>query len=119
MRLAPAGRRRGKGRRRRPGARTALGIGLAGGVLSSAVERGVAQAWDLRLGTMLYVNRLGALRVVGFADAPDDVGYPLGVPRFYVSRAALDSRFGRRLDPRVDVAEIWLRDPRYLDQVLV
>lgn len=83
------------------------------------IERGLAQAWNLRLGAMLHVNGLGSLRVVGFAEAPDDVGYPLGVPRFYVSQAALASRFGRAPDPRVDVAEIWLRDPRYLDRVLV
>ena len=67
----------------------------------------------------LYVRGLGPLRVVGFAEAPDDVGYPLGVPRFYFSQAAIDARFGPDRNPQVSVAEIWLRDPRYLNAVLV
>lgn len=83
------------------------------------IERGLAQAWGIRLGGRLAVGRLGRLRVVGFAEAPDDVGYPLGVPRFYLSQAAMDARFGPDRNPRVSVAEIWLRDPRYLNQVLV
>jgi ABC-type lipoprotein release transport system permease subunit len=83
------------------------------------IERGVADSWGIRLGQDLRVQGLGRLRVVGFAEAPDDVGYPLGVPRFYLSAAALDARFGVDRDPQVSVAEIWLRDPRYLDEVLV
>jgi predicted lysophospholipase L1 biosynthesis ABC-type transport system permease subunit len=47
------------------------------------------------------------------------VAFPLAVPRVYVSQAALERRFGSRLDPRVNYAEIWLRDPRNLDEVLV
>ena len=36
------------------------------------------------------------------------------------SRAApIDARFGVDRDPRVNLAEIWLRDPRYLNEVLV
>ena len=58
--------------------------------------------------------------MVGFAEAPDNVGYPLAVPRFYISLAALDARFGASTrNPQVNVAEIWLRDPRYLNEVLV
>ncbi|MDQ6819974.1 MAG: ABC transporter permease [Actinomycetota bacterium] len=83
------------------------------------VERGVAQAWGIPLGGTLYVGELGALRVVGFAEAPDDVGYPLGVPRFYLSRTAIDAHFGPDPNPQVTVAELWLRDPRYLNEVLV
>jgi ABC-type lipoprotein release transport system permease subunit len=83
------------------------------------IERGLAQAWGVHLGQRLRIAGLGALRVVGFAEAPDDVGYPLAVPRVYLSAAALDSRFGRQADPQVNVAEIWLRDPRYLNEVLV
>lgn len=88
-------------------------------VLEVVVERGVAQSWGVRLGQTMLVDGLGRLRVVGFAEAPDDVGYPLGVPRFYLSESALTTRFGQRVDPRVTVAEIWLRDPSRLDEVLV
>ena len=83
------------------------------------IERGIAQAWDVHLGQRLRVRGLGALRVVGFAEAPDDVGYPLAVPRVYLSQAALESAVGGQPNPEVNVAEIWLRDPRYLNEVLV
>ena len=97
---------------------------VAGRDLSSrygevVIERGVAQAWGIPLGGTLYVRGLGPLRVVGFAEAPDNVGFPLAVPRFYLSGAALDARFGPDPNPEVNVAEIWLRDPRYLNEVLV
>jgi hypothetical protein len=64
------------------------------------VERGVAQAWGIALGGTLYVRGVGPLRVVGFAEGPDNVGYPLAVPRFYVSQAAIDARFGPDRNPR-------------------
>jgi ABC-type antimicrobial peptide transport system permease subunit len=83
------------------------------------IETGLAQAWHLRLGDRLQLRGLGPLRIVGFAEAPDDVGYPLGVPRFYLSQAAIDARFGPDRNPQVDVAEIWLRDPAHLNEVLV
>lgn len=83
------------------------------------IERGVAKQWGIPLGGTLFIAGLGRLRVVGFAEAPDDVGFPLGVPRLYLSRAALSARFGRNPNPSVTVAELWLRDPRYLDEVLV
>ena len=83
------------------------------------IERGIAQAWDVHLGQRLRIRGLGALRVVGFAEAPDDVGYPLAVPRVYLSQAALESAVGGQPNPEVNVAEIWLRDPRYLNEVLV
>ncbi|MGI9185357.1 MAG: ABC transporter permease [Solirubrobacteraceae bacterium] len=82
------------------------------------IERGLAQAWGLGVGSTLHVDGLGRLQIVGLAEAPDDVGYPLGVPRFYLSRAALVARFGRRVNPQVSTAELWLRDPRYLNTVL-
>ena len=83
------------------------------------VERGLAQAWHLSLGDTLELRGVGPQRIVGFAEAPDDVGYPLGVPRFYLSQAAIDTRFGRDPNPQVSVAEIWLRDPSHLNEVLV
>ncbi len=55
----------------------------------------------------------------GFVEAPDNVGFPLAKPRFYVSRAAIDARFGREPNPDVNLAEIWLRDPSYVNEVLV
>ncbi len=83
------------------------------------IERGLAQAWGIPLGGMLHVPGFAALRVVGFAEAPDNVSYPLAVPRFYLSQAAVDAHFGTDPHPQVNVAEIWLRDPRYLNEVLV
>jgi ABC-type antimicrobial peptide transport system permease subunit len=83
------------------------------------VERGLAAAWGIRLGGSLYIDGLGEQRVVGFSESPDNVSYPLAVPRVYVSQEALETRFGAASDPQVDLAQIWLRDPRYLDPVLV
>jgi ABC-type lipoprotein release transport system permease subunit len=84
------------------------------------LERAFADAWHVDLGDTVQLRYLGPMRVVGFVEAPDNVGFPLAKPRFYISRPALDARFGgRRDDHRVDLAEIWLRDPRYVDQVLV
>ena len=54
-------------------------------------------------------------RIVGFAEEPDNVAYPLAVPQVYLSQTA--PRVGP--NPRVNEAQIWLRDPRYLDAVLV
>ena len=63
------------------------------------IERGLAQAWGIPLGGTLHVRGLGPQRVVGFAEAPDNVGFPLAVPRFYLSAAALNARFGPRAEP--------------------
>src|SRR5207302_1081305 len=81
--------------------------------------RRCADAWGIPLGEYMDIAGLGPQRVVGFAQAPDNVSFPLSKPRFYLSRAALDARFGAELDPQVDLAQIWLRDRRYLDEVLV
>jgi ABC-type lipoprotein release transport system permease subunit len=67
--------------------------GHAGEVL---VEQGLAGSWGLRPGSMLSVGGVGALRVVGITDTPDDVAYPLAAPRVYVSRATYDARFSVR-----------------------
>ncbi len=96
---------------------------LAGRELSvrpgeAIVEQGVARSWGLRLGSRLLLDGLGALRVVGIAESPDNVAFPLAAPRIYLSRPALDARFGVERDPQVNVAELWLKDPRQLDQVL-
>ncbi len=83
------------------------------------VERGLAAAWGIHLGGTLYIDGLGEQRVVGFSESPDNVSYPLAAPRVYVSQAALETRLRTSADPQVDLAQIWLRDPRQLDEVLV
>jgi ABC-type antimicrobial peptide transport system permease subunit len=83
------------------------------------VERAFADAWGVRLGDKMDVRGLGPQRVVGLVQAPDNVGFPLAKPRFYVSRPAIDVRFGQARDRDVNLAEIWLANPRYLNEVLV
>ena len=76
------------------------------------VERGLAAAWHLDLGGSLAIDGLGPERIVGFSESPDNVSYPLAVPRVYVSQ--------RGIGPlAANLAEIWLRDPRNLNEVLV
>ncbi len=83
------------------------------------VEKAFAQAWALRPGDTMYVAELGLERIVGLVEAPDNVGFPLAKPRFYIARSALSLRFGSQRDPRVNYAEIWVRDARYIDELLV
>ncbi len=97
---------------------------VAGRDLSSrpaevVVEKGLADAWGLRVGGTLDIAGLGPQRIVGLSESPDNVSYPLAVPRVYVSAAAIDARFGAEPNPQVNLAEIWLRDPRNLNEVLV
>jgi ABC-type antimicrobial peptide transport system permease subunit len=95
------------------------GRDLSGRFGEVVVEKGLAQQWGIHLGSVAHVGDL-ALRVVGLAEAPDNVSYPLAVPRVYVSLRALSRHFGFQPgDTIVDEAEIWLRDPRYIDEVLV
>jgi ABC-type lipoprotein release transport system permease subunit len=83
------------------------------------VEEGLAEAWGIHVGARLRVGGLGWERVVGLAEGPDDVGYPLAAPRIYLSRPALDAQYGvRERDPEVDLADIWLRAPQYVNEVL-
>ncbi len=82
------------------------------------LERGLAQAWGVKLGDEVSVGNLNNLRVVGFSEAPDNVSYPLAVPRVYISESALAARFGPDPNDSVDEAMIWLRDPRYVSEVL-
>jgi FtsX-like permease family len=76
------------------------------------VERGLASAWGLALAGTLNIDGLGTQRIVGFSESPDNVSYPLAVPRVYISHAAV-------VGSAVNLADIWLRDPRNLDEVLV
>jgi predicted lysophospholipase L1 biosynthesis ABC-type transport system permease subunit len=82
------------------------------------VEKGLAESWGIKLGDSIHVRGLGPEKVVGIAEGPDDVGYPLAAPRIYISRPALDARYGPERDPRVNLADIYLRDPRYVSEVL-
>jgi len=76
------------------------------------VEKGLADAWHVALGNTLDIDELGTERIVGFSESPDNVSYPLAVPRVYVSE--------RGVAPlAANLAEIWLRDPRNLNEVLV
>ena len=83
------------------------------------VEQGLARAWGLHPGSTLFVDELGRERVVGVTVSPDNVAYPLATPRIYLSQAGLDARFGPEPDPRVDLVELWARDRRGLDALLV
>ena len=81
------------------------------------LEQAFAQAWGIVPGDEVDTEGLGPLRVVGLVQAPDNVGFPLAKPRFYVSQREVDTRF-RDADTRVNYAEVWLRDPSHLDEVL-
>jgi len=104
---------------RRQGFALIAGHGLRGSAAGVLVEPALASAWHIRLGSDLYVQGLGPEPVVGLAEGPDDVGYPLAAARFYVSVAYINRRFGRAPNPYVNFAEVWLRNPRYIDEVLV
>jgi ABC-type lipoprotein release transport system permease subunit len=102
----------GPGRR---GYAIVAGHDLSGHPDEVVVERGLAAAWHLKLGDRLGIDGLGGQRIVGFSESPDNVSYPLAVPRVYVPGDAV--RAG--IEPRVNLADIWLRSPANLDQVLV
>ncbi|MDQ6605337.1 MAG: FtsX-like permease family protein, partial [Actinomycetota bacterium] len=108
--LSPAPRR---------GYAVVAGRGLTGASSGVLVELAFAQAWGLHPGSTLYTEGLGPQRVAGLVESPDNVGYPLAKPRFYITLAAINARFGADRVPRVNLAEIWLRNNRYLSEVLV
>jgi ABC-type antimicrobial peptide transport system permease subunit len=103
----------GAGRR---GYAIVAGHDLTGAPGEVVVERGLAMAWGIRLGSRVDIAGLEPQRVVGFSESPDNVSFPLAVPRVYLARQALS---GASSDARVNLADIWLRDPRNLDEVLV
>jgi ABC-type antimicrobial peptide transport system permease subunit len=104
---------------RRPGYAVVAGHNLSQTGNEVLVEDAFAHAWGLKPGSTLYVRGLGPERVVGLVEAPDNVGFPLAKPRFYLSGPAITARFPGRFAPRVDYAEVWLRNPRYLNETLV
>jgi len=85
------------------------------------VEKAFADAWGIRAGSFLRLGDgdFGPGRVVGLVAGAADVGYPLAKARIYLSRPAIDAHFGGREQfPQVDLAEIWLRNPAYVNEVL-
>jgi ABC-type antimicrobial peptide transport system permease subunit len=79
------------------------------------VERGLADQFGLRVGDKLHIGQV-TTRVVGIAVGPDNVAFPLArTARVYVPGGPLVRRFG---PAPVNVAELWLRDPAKLDEVL-
>ena len=79
------------------------------------LQHGLAAAWHVPLNGTIQIRGLGAQKVVGFAEEPDNVAFPLAVPQVYISKQAL----APRASPDVNQAQIWLKDPRYLNEVLV
>jgi ABC-type antimicrobial peptide transport system permease subunit len=79
------------------------------------VERGLADQFGLRPGDQLRIGRVST-RVVGIAVGPDNVAFPLArTARVYLPAGPIT----RRLGPLpANVAELWLRDPSKLDEVL-
>ena len=101
----------------RRGYAIAAGRDLAGRGDKVVVEAGLARAWGLRRGDRLLVGRLGPLRVVGLALAPDNVAFPLArTARVYLSRRGLEHRFGGTVP--VNVALLWARDEARTDVLL-
>jgi ABC-type lipoprotein release transport system permease subunit len=79
------------------------------------VERGLADQFGLTVGGVLRIGRYRT-RVVGIAVGPDNVAFPLArTARVYLPGGPLARRFG---PVPVNVAEVWLHDPRRLDEVL-
>jgi hypothetical protein len=102
---------------RRRGYAIVAGRDVDGRPNETVIERGVANAWHVGVGDDIQVGRLGTLRVVGIAVAPDNVAFPLAsAPRVYIARAWIERETRQRLP--VDQALIWAADPRRVDVLL-
>jgi ABC-type antimicrobial peptide transport system permease subunit len=87
----------------------------------AVVDRGVANEWGLKVGDTMEVGRLGAVRIVGIAVAPDNVAFPLSsVPHVYVASTWIERVAGLRADQHflVDEALVWANDPGAVDVLL-
>jgi putative ABC transport system permease protein len=101
----------------RRGYAVVAGRDVAGRPNEVVIERGVANAWHVHVGDGVQVARLGTLRVVGIAVAPDNVAFPLAsAPRMYISRAWIERETLTSLP--VDQALIWAADPDRVDVLL-
>jgi predicted lysophospholipase L1 biosynthesis ABC-type transport system permease subunit len=77
------------------------------------VERGLAAEWDLAPGDRMLMFGGWPVRIVGVAVEPDNVAFPLTVtPRVYASEASWDRPVS------VNLAQLWLADPRRADITL-
>ena len=84
------------------------------------VERAFADAWGLRLGEHGLRARARPADASSASSRRPTTSASRSRSRASTSRApAIDARFGAERDPQVNLAEIWLRDPRYLNEVLV
>jgi len=106
----------GDGRR---GYEVVEGRDLSGTPGEVVVERGLATEWDLHPGDRLLVGRrTGELRIVGVANSPDNVAYPLATTaRVYVHERTIQERLGFVPDD-ANVALLWLNDPAKADVTL-
>ncbi len=76
----------GPGRR---GYAIVAGHDISGATSGVVLEQGVASSWGLRVGEEIEVGGLGPQLIVGLAQEPDDVAYPLAAPRLYIAQGAL------------------------------
>jgi ABC-type antimicrobial peptide transport system permease subunit len=101
----------------RRGYRIIAGRDLSGDPGEVVVERGLADAWGLRVGDSIRVDNIGELRIVGISVSPDDVAYPLtSRPRIYLSQ-----RWVGAFEPnphQVNMLLLWARDPSQLGPLL-
>jgi ABC-type lipoprotein release transport system permease subunit len=87
-----------------------------GGVV---IEQGLATDWGLGVGDRISVYDSPPLPIVGLARAPDNVAYPLAAPHVYIALAAVRAATHDHSARKVNLAQIWLKDPSGLDAVLV
>jgi ABC-type lipoprotein release transport system permease subunit len=87
-----------------------------GGVV---IEQGLATDWGLTVGDRIRVYDSPPLPIVGLARAPDNVAYPLAAPHVYIALAAVRAATHDHSARKVNLAQIWLKDPSQLDAVLV
>jgi putative ABC transport system permease protein len=81
------------------------------------VEQGLAREWHLRPGSRMDVGG-DEVRVVGVADAPDNVAFPLSRgPRVWLGYREAASVTGIPLGT-VNSAQLWLVDPSLVDVTL-
>jgi ABC-type lipoprotein release transport system permease subunit len=106
------------GNGQRQGYAVVAGHNLSGSGHDILVEPAWAQSWGIHIGDVITPRGFGPERVVGFAEGPDDVGYPLGAPRFYLRAAQFGGHGGPRNLP-VNFAEVWLKNPTDISEVLV
>ncbi len=109
----------GAGRR---GYAVVAGRDVRAGERGAVLEAGVARSWGVSVGQPIELGGFGRRRVVGLAQAPDDVAYPLAAPHVYLPPArgaGVGVSLPAAASGEADLAEMWLRDPAELDAVLV